>query len=489
LSRYLVAILLLCGLRSAYAANEDNNSPQPKALNAVGITALHQLDPSLAGSGVRIGVVSRSYDYIGVVPQNDYRPNADHKCFNRMHFDWYNDALQTPDISPHATAICSLLFGYDPNANSPALGTFEYFGVAPEASPHIFEFRHFVSAYVFPQRVPAVDVLTMSLGTQFDEWWTRGICALSERTGIPVIAAIGNGASVQDPVLFPAGSPNVIGVGTVEANSIDPNIITIVPSKSSFGIIHGRTKPDIIAPGNCLVAITDEPNRYAMTENCSSFSTPLVAGTVALLAQAALADPNLRAPDPNCVFKAILLNSARKLPGWHRGDPNITVDHNTPLDAIQGAGLLDAFAAYKQFTAGMQTQGDINAVGWDSSVIDLKTERQKTYIFRGPVSEPAMITATLTWNRHFEPRYPFAQIENLDSDLRLELWAIQAGPDSTLKLVDYSDSAFDNVEHLYTPADPGYSYYILIVKPGVFNTADTAEHYALAWNFNSPVSK
>jgi len=60
-------------------------------------------------------------------------------------------------------------------------------------------------------------------------------------------------------------------------------------------------------------------------------------------------------------------------------------------------------------------------------------------------------------------------------------------PDSDY-LLDYSDSISDNVEHIYSPVDPNYSTYKLIVtfsNPADSNDVSTAgilERYGLAWN-------
>ena len=86
------------------------------------------------------------------------------------------------------------------------------------------------------------------------------------------------------------------------------------PEHSSFGPAgNGHSKPDIVAPGNCLAAELNEPNGYEATGDWSSFATPIVAGAVGLLVQKAKQDPALSlAVSPaggNCVIKAILMNS------------------------------------------------------------------------------------------------------------------------------------------------------------------------------------
>ncbi|MFC1634382.1 hypothetical protein ACFL5Z_06030, partial [Planctomycetota bacterium] len=42
------------------------------------------------------------------------------------------------------------------------------------------------------------------------------------------------------------------------------------------------------------------------------------------------------------------------------------------------------------------------------------------------ISEPARsyVTATLVWNRHYKDTFPFEPAPEKDSNLRLELWAV-----------------------------------------------------------------
>ena len=71
-----------------------------------------------------------------------------------------------------------------------------------------------------------------------------------------------------------------------------------------------------------------------------------------------------------------------------------------------------------------------------------------------------------------------------DSNLRLELWAIDPGNPNNNYLLDYSDSLIDNIEHIYVPADPEYTNYEVIVSfsedsnPGMNSTL---QQYGLAW--------
>jgi hypothetical protein len=262
------------------------------------------------------------------------------------------------------------------------------------------------------------------------------------------------------------------------------------PEHSSFGpTADGRCKPDIVAVGNCLAADDSEPNRYEATGSWSSFSTPIVTGTISLLVQKAKAEPRLSiAVSPrggNCVMKAILMNSATKLPYWHKGQLHREDDHAAPLDHIQGAGMLNAADAYKHLTAGPGRPGEVPATGWDNHV--LNTSKSPENVYKIAIAEPAgkIIAATLVWNKHYRSSYPFEHRPEKNTNLRLELWAMDPNNSKNDYLLDYSDSSVDNVEHIYCRADANYTNYEIVLSLSDTNSTSTTERYGLSWNVSS----
>ncbi len=507
-----IAALLAHTATIAAAQQQTEEMLQPQGLNFSGIYALKQLDPNLTGSGIKFAVICRSITYIDGEPQNDYRPSTEHNCFKTDQFAFHDQAEPPAGISPHSTAICSILLGEDPNASNPALkisedpnasnpaeisaGQFYYQGVAPQAKADIYEFWHFLIDSVFAGLPPDADIITASIGNQFEDWWTRGIESMAERYGIIVVAGIGNGSNAHDSPLYPAAGANVIGVGVVNSvntESLATNLAHFslaYPKHSSFGpTADGRSKPDIVAPGNCLAADGNDPSRYEPTGNGSSFSTPLIAGTIGLLIQKAKQDPNLGlAVSPeggNCVMKAILLNSATKLPYWHKGRLTKDDDHHAPLDYIQGAGMLNAVGAYKHLIAGQNEPGQTSTIGWDLNL--LQKDQNPQNIYKVTLTEPAdkFITATAVWNKHYNSDYPFEPDPEQDANLRLELWAVDPNNPTNDYLLDYSDSRVDNVEHIYAAADANYTdYEIVILYTNIDdpNQIPAPQRYALAWN-------
>ncbi len=500
-------LLVLCLMASMVAvqplhsaAAQTNKPLQPQGLNHAGVYTLRKLDPNLTGSGVKFAVLCRSFTYIDGEPQNDYRPNINHRCFKNNQLT-FNERSEIPaGTSPHATAACSILLGEDQNAYNSNLGRFHYQGVAPQATAYTYEFWHFLTNNIFPYSPPDADIITASFGTQAEDWWTRGIEAMVDQNGLIVVAGIGNGSDVYDPLLYPGAGSNVIGVGVVDSVKTEnlaaalENFSLASPEHSSIGpTTQGQCKPDIVAPGNCLAADVNDPERYEPTGNWSSFSTPIAAGTLGLLVQKAKEDQNLNdaiaQQGGNCIMKALLLNSATKLPYWHKGKLTKDDDHEAPLDYIQGAGMVNALGAYENLIAGPIKPGYAPAIGWDNNQLDINEIPENIYQFT--LTEPAgkLITATTVWNRHYNNTYPFEPTPDKNTNLRLELWAIDLENPENDYLLDYSDSTVDNLEHIHIPADANYTDYQLIVSFSNPDDPNQTERYGLAWNVTDKQNK
>lgn len=468
---------------------------QPAGLDYAGIYALRDAQPQLTGAGVDVAVVGRSMTYTDGVPMNDYRPLATHDIFGGAKMDFHDSSPESAGVSLHETAVASILFGRDPNASFGLLGAFRYEGVTPEASGQFHEFWHFLRSEVYASARPKADVVTISLGSQFEDWWTRGIDAMAEKYGLPIVAGIGNGTSAYDSVLFPAAGSNVIAVGAIQEIHSDDVSASLShfwlpqPATSSCGPTDdNRAKPDLVAPGKFVVADGGTPSGFAVTPTCSSYATPVVAGVIALLAQATKADPNMAdamGEGSAGVMKAVLMTSARKLPWWHKGAPGTEDDHLVPLDYSQGAGAVDAQAAYKLLEAGEQKAGEVGTAGWDYAAIGLDGASRQSYLFSTATTAGKTVTATLVWNRHYRQTYPFEHDAAADTDLAMELWAY----DSTgAWLADYSDSHTDNLEHISFVAEPNTQYFLTVRLSEAATPRTASEKYAIAWRIaDTPV--
>ncbi|MCK5565214.1 MAG: S8 family serine peptidase [Planctomycetes bacterium] len=489
----VIVILTVIACCASIVIGRDGLPLQPGALDYIGTFSLQNNDPNLTGSGVRIAAVCRSITYDDGLPQEDYQINTAHDCFSTSNITFADRIDTIAGVSDHATAIGAILTGADPNGFYSEIGRFQYKGAAPAANVNVYEFWRFIVNYIYAGQQLDSDILTFSLGLAFEDWWTRGIDNLIEETGLITVAGVGNGSDAFDPLLYPGSNANVIGVGVVDSSlSADiawglKNFTLPVPTHSSAGpTSDARCKPDIVAPGNCLVPTADSLSEYDISGDYTSFAAPVVSGSAALLVQKANTTPRLQGAlannNGNCVIKSILLTSADKLPGWHKGEQTKDDDHAVPLDKVQGAGVINAAAAADLLDAGQSKPADTTAAGWDNNSIENNELAERAYAFKidRPDAEQ-FITATLAWNFAYQNEYPFAK-ESGQSDLRLELWADE-GDDKWL-MIDHSDSKTDNAEHIYYAIDPNHADYELVVISNSQN--EKLQKYALAWNVTTP---
>ena len=178
------------------------------------------------------------------------------------------------------------------------------------------------------------------------------------------------------------------------------------------------------------------------------------------------------------------MNSAAKLPYWHKGKITPDDDNLFPLDLTQGAGALDATGALDQLVAGLQKPGVVPTTGWDNRILNTNNP-QHDYTLQN-IMPNQMITATLCWNYHYQNRYPFNHLLEKDADLRLELWGFDPNNPDNETLVDFCDSVNDNVEHIYFKSDEQFLNYRIRV---LFSDSQSVEQrYALAWSVGNDTS-
>ncbi|MHC4552758.1 MAG: S8 family serine peptidase [Planctomycetota bacterium] len=477
--------LLLIAVFSVSAAAGDGVYPlQPLALDYTGTHTVTAADPNLTGEGVVVAAICRSMTYRNGKPQNDYRFNMDHDSLYKADVAFEDGSDGRFSVSSHATAVAGILIGNDDNAQHTDTETFSYRGACPEAVVDVYEFRRFETLYLFDKQPFAADIITLSLGEQYEDWWTRALDNLAAVQDSIIIASIGNGAGTDD-LLYPGAGANAIGVGVIDA-AVDENGLSLsdfsTPNAyhSSAGPTdNNRCKPDLVAPGTALVPMHTSDTDYTVVENWSSLAAPVVSGTTALLLQKAYTDPDISTqfdrPGKNMVIKAILINSAAKLPYWHKGAVGDEDDTTAPLDYTQGAGALDAERAMAQLT---------DPSGWDNRML---SSRKTSVDYEIDAAEPNQIlTATLCWNRFYKNDYPFDHDLEKDTDLRLELWGKLADDPNEI-LLDFSDSVNDNVEHIYFQCIEGVDTYRLRVT---FNdqqavTDKTRQRFALAYHIGA----
>ena len=147
--------------------------------------------------------------------------------------------------------------------------------------------------------------------------------------------------------------------------------------------------------------------------------------------------------------------------------------------------MVDAVGAYNHLISGPNEPGDVPTTGWDLNQLYSSSILENIYIINIAEPDEKFITATVVWNKHFDRTYPFEPAPEKDSNLRLEIWAVDPNNPDNDYLLDYSDSEVDNIEHIHVPADPNYSIYEIILS---MNEGDdpreiaVIQRYGLAWN-------
>lgn len=364
------------------------------------------------------------------------------------------------------------------------------------------------------------DVVTSSwnasvLSDGFD-FLSVSLDALAAESGATFTLSAGNGGPGSDTVTTPASGYNAITVGALAINndsiaafsSRGPSPIQI-PGGSL--IPNARATVDLVAPGQGLIAAyyggqtggndasltgstpdNGTPTSYTGGLAGTSFSTPIVAGGAALVIDAARQNGMTNATDAR-VVKAILQNSADKLPGWDNGQ-NSYVSGNgiittaQGLDYASGAGRLNLASAYDQLFAGTTdvaglASGDLGAVavsGWDFGRVVSGVANE--YYLANALQAGTVLSVTLDWFVDAAMNAANqAALLGFD-DLSLEVWKTNAG--SATELIALSDVAYNNVEHLFFEVGETANYMLRVLWEGeVWPDTDLDQTlYGLAWS-------
>ena len=432
-----VLFLLLLSISIAVA------SPQTET---IGLDLLRATDPSLTGNGVRVAQPEAP------VSSTDWQVNPSSVGQPVSLFTYYSSGGSS-------TAFPNGLGSESGHANGVGMNFYgSTNGTAPGVA-HVdnYEANYFYQSVVTPGLPIPAKIVNQSFvfgnnppqttaDTQYDNY--------AAQNNTLFVSGVGNSGAP----MAPSTSYNGIGVGAFGGAS------AVGPTTD-----NGRSKPDITAPGEA-----------------TSFSTPYVAGSAAILVQAgargdggagtASASADIR------TLKALLLNGAVKPAGW-------THTTTAPLDTRYGAGILNVFNSHRQLAAGKKAfvesttvssggahppgsnSGNLDGVGWDFNTIasTITQDRVNHYYFNFPAGGGSnySVTATLVWNR------PAAQ--SSANNLDLFLYDTSNG-----SVVASSVSAVDNVEHLHVTNLVAGRYDLQVLKRGGLGNMGT-ETYAIAF--------
>lgn len=271
-----------------------------------------------------------------------------------------------------------------------------------------------------------------------------------------------------------------------------------------------RRSINLVAPGSDIEMI--DPNGQVRMSSGTSFASPHVVGTIALLQQfvdrqfrAGIANFPLTGRNP-MVMKAVLLNSADKLEdsgdGLHLGmgrtlydtsnrtwvEGDAYRDRNIPLHSDLGTGHLNAYRAYQQLLPGAFGPDDtIPAVGWNYANLEATVGQVHDYVFEAPLQAGSYLSATLAWERVVElVDRNGNDLYDLDDSFRdlglnnLDLYLLPADTDDLSQSVWSSVSEVDSVEHIFHQIPETGRYKLRVIYRGQTHPQPT-QPYALAW--------
>ncbi len=202
----------------------------------------------------------------------------------------YDPTTDLPTQSSHGTAVLSAIAGFSPGRLIGPAYRAEYLLGKTEriGSERPIEEDYWCVGVEWAEARGA-DVVTSSL--TYRDWYrwsdldgrtavaTRAANLAFER-GLLIVNSIGNEGPREGSIGAPADAPGAISVGAV-------NGIGNLAGFSSIGPTYDRrVKPDVVAPGVAIVTARARTGGEYSRLNGTSFSTPLIAGCVALILEA-----------------------------------------------------------------------------------------------------------------------------------------------------------------------------------------------------------
>jgi hypothetical protein len=245
--------------------------------------------------------------------------------------------------------------------------------------------------------------------------------------------------------------------------------------------------------------------------NGSSFATPHVVGTIALLHEYANRQItsgywSLDARRHELI-KAVLINSADKLKDLGDGkilgmsktildafgktwiDTEAYSSRETPLSRSLGSGQLNANRALQQYQAGQQSpnngSANISAIGWDTNIVEV--DKYQEYVFSDSLVADSFISATLTWDRQVKLNdkngnglFDIGEGFSNEGFNKVELYLMRSQDTDISQNIWSSVSQIDNLQHIFIkiPITGKYKLRVVFKSP---QANIVSQRYGLAW--------
>jgi subtilisin family serine protease len=347
------------------------------------------------------------------------------------------------------------------------------------------------------------------------------IDALTYASGKTVVVSAGNRGSagtVGDPGL----AKNVITVGALTGAAGEQPYSSIAPyssrGPSDFVLATGATTGtrltaatapiDLMAPGDPLTLAAYggasggntggfnnlAADGYTAGATGTSFAAPIVAGAAGLVVDAARGRGFERGGDGR-VVKALLMNSADKLPGWSNGLAEVggVLTTTQGVDWTMGAGRVNMARAYDQQLLGTADVpglggGVVGDLGWDFGVVGAGAAND--YAFASTLAAGTPLTATLAWfaSDLLDLGTLAVSSANFGAQdlLTLELRRVEGDGD---RLIAQSIAPYNLNQHLSMTVPQDGRYFLRVNWAGsaydLIGKADS-EAYGLAWQVPTP---